>query len=186
MLSNPNTPTTLYQRISNSTDKLFFILYTLANTLSRRWYWVKYEIESTIHINDNYHNDNIYFCILFAKHPSDVHNRDKFSQWWTDWYEYTTCPDTGHIIYGDKVLFKPHFPSNQDKYIQWETEKITRPFNLEEISTTNPMRAKVKFKDLKHCRDIFHWKNILPPTIGSQTALKPLKQKTREKIKIKR
>ena len=34
MPSKTNTPTTLYQRISNSTDKSFFILFTPANTLA--------------------------------------------------------------------------------------------------------------------------------------------------------
>ena len=43
ILSNPNAPT-LYQRISNSTDKLFFILYIPANTLARLWYLVQADI----------------------------------------------------------------------------------------------------------------------------------------------
>ena len=43
MLSNPGAPT-LYQRISNSIDKLFFILYTPANTLARRLYLFQADI----------------------------------------------------------------------------------------------------------------------------------------------
>ena len=75
-----------------------------------------------------------------------------------------------------------HIP-NQYKYIQWETyinlgdpETISSPFNSEEISTTNPTRTKVKFEDWKHSRDILFRKNILPITIDSQTASKPLKK----------
>ena len=48
--SNPNAHT-LYQRISNSIDKLFFILYTPANTLDCRWYLVQSDIKSIMHIN---------------------------------------------------------------------------------------------------------------------------------------
>ena len=40
---NPNAPT-FFLQISNSTDKLFFILYTPANTLSRRWYLAQADI----------------------------------------------------------------------------------------------------------------------------------------------
>ena len=120
MTSNPNSPT-LYQRISNSTNKLFFILYTQANTLARQWYLVQVDIEYTMHLNDKYHNKNVYFLVFLAKYPSDVRKSDDFSQWWPDWYEYTTCPDTGHNIYGDRVLFAPSRLPNQDKYIQWAT-----------------------------------------------------------------
>ena len=56
MPSNPNIPT-LYQQISNSTDKLFFILYTPANKLDLQWYSVQADIKSKIHINENYHNE---------------------------------------------------------------------------------------------------------------------------------
>ena len=120
MTSNPNSPT-LYQRISNSTDKLFFILYTPSNTLACRCYLVKSNIKSTMHLNDNHHNDIVYLWMFLSKHPSDVRKSEKFSPWWPDWYKYTTCPDTGHIIYGNKVLFTPSRLPNQDKYIQWET-----------------------------------------------------------------
>ena len=58
MPSNPNVPT-LYQQISNSTDKLFFILQTPANMLARRWYLVQSDIESTRHLKENYHNNNL-------------------------------------------------------------------------------------------------------------------------------
>ena len=91
---NPNV-TTLYQRISNSTDNLFFILYTPANTLARQWYLVQADIESTMHIQKNYLNENVYFCVFLANHNSDVRKSDEFSQWWPDWYEYMTCPDKG-------------------------------------------------------------------------------------------
>ena len=104
--SNHTAPT-LYQRISNNTDRLFFILYTPANTLSRWWYLVQSDIKSTMHINDNYHNDNFYVYMSLAKYPFDVHNNDGFSRWWPNWYEYTTCPDTGQIVYGDRVHFTP-------------------------------------------------------------------------------
>ena len=50
--SNPNAPI-LFQRISKRTDKLFFILYTLTNTLARRCYLVQADIESTMHLNNN-------------------------------------------------------------------------------------------------------------------------------------
>ena len=55
--SNPNA-LTLYQRISNSTYRLFLILYTPANTLARRWYLVQADIKSTMNINNNHQNDN--------------------------------------------------------------------------------------------------------------------------------
>ena len=50
--SNPKAPI-LYQRISNSTDKLFFILYTPTNMLARQCYLVQADIESTMHLNNN-------------------------------------------------------------------------------------------------------------------------------------
>ena len=176
---NPNAPK-IYQCILNSSDKLFFILYTPLNTLARRWYLVQANIESTMHLNGNYHNDNFYFCVFLANHPSDVRKSDKFSWWWTDWYEYTTLPDTGYIIYGNRVLFTPSRLPNWYKNTQRATETtlgdleiISGHLNFEEVSTTNPTRTKVKFEDWKHCRDTCFWINILPPKIGSQTASTP-------------
>ena len=79
ILSNPNIPK-LYQPISNSTEKLCFILYTQDNMLACRWYLVQADIESTMHLNENHHNDNVYFCVLLAKQPSDVFESEKFSR----------------------------------------------------------------------------------------------------------
>ena len=62
-----------------------------------------------------------------------------------------------------------------------DPETTSGPLNFEEISTTNPTRVKVKFEDWKHCRDICLQENILPPTIGSQIASTPSKQKKKEK-----
>ena len=101
--------------------------------------------------------------------------------------------DAGQIIYGDRVLFAPSRLPNRDKYIQWATgttlgytDTISGPLNFEEISTTNPTREKVKFEDWKHCRDICLRKNILPPTIGSQTASIPSKKNKEKKRKGKK
>ena len=63
--------------------------------------------------------------------------------------------------------------------------KIFRPLNFEEISTTNPKREKVKFKYWKNCRYICLRKNILPPTIESQTVLNPSKKRQRKTGKEK-
>ena len=76
--SNPNAPT-IYQRISNSTDKLFFISYTPANTLARQWNLVQADIKSTMNLNNNYHNENLHFCMFLANNPSDVRKSNKFS-----------------------------------------------------------------------------------------------------------
>ena len=104
-----------------------------------------------MNLNEKYHTNIFHFYVFLDKNLSDVHNSDKFSRWWPDWYGYKTCHDTGQIIYGDRVLFAPSQLPNQDKYIKWATEinlgdpeRISGPFNFEEISTTNPTRAKVK------------------------------------------
>ena len=109
--SNYNAPT-LYQRISNSTDKLSFILYTPYNTLTCQWYLVQDNLKSTMNLINNYHNNNFYFCVLLDNHPSNVSESYKFSRWWQDWCEYTTFTDTGQIIYGDWFLFvTSHLPN---------------------------------------------------------------------------
>ena len=83
--ANHNAPT-LYQQISKSTDKSFFFLYPPAKTLACLWYLVQSDIESTMHLKNNYHTYNFYLCVLLANHPSDIRKNGKFSQWWLDWY----------------------------------------------------------------------------------------------------
>ena len=125
--------------------------------------------------------------MFLANQPSDVCKSDKFSRWWTDWYEYTICLDIGQIIYGNRILFAPSRVPNRDKYIQRETEitlgypeTVSGTFNFEEISTTNPLRAKVKFEDWKHCRDIFLQKKHLTTNHWITNRIYSFKPKNRE------
>ena len=141
-----------------------------------------------MHLNDNYHKNNVYFCVFLAKHPSNVSKSEEFSKWWTEWYKYTTCPDTRNSIYGDRVLFAPSRLTNWGKYTQWETEitlgdteTISGPLKFEEISTTNPTRAKSKFEGWKHCRDVFLWGKHITTNNWITDCINFFKRKDKEK-----
>ena len=91
--------------------------------------------------------------MFLAKNPSDFHKSDEFSQWWLDWYEYTTFPDTGQIIYRDRVLFAPSQIPNRDKYIQQAIEinlgypeTISGPFNFEKYQLQTQQDQNSNYK----------------------------------------
>ena len=186
----------LHTIITNSTDKLFFIQFQPEGTMTFRWYLVQVDLGSTLALADNDNPPSSYFCSFLAKHPQDQHKSDEFSRWWPDWYEYSTCPTTGQIIYGDRILFPPSRIPDKDKYVSWATtinldpagpHYMRGPFDFEAITHTNRMRCKVSRDNWIQCRECCQSHNITPPTIGTVTPFirpkrnKQSQQKTREK-----
>jgi len=136
--------------IQVSKDHLFFIKFTPDRTMCARWYLVQIEdMQATVEKNPAFRTDGKYWCVFLAKQPADTLKSNEFSQWWPEWYRYSTCPTTNTIVYGDRILI-----SNPDsrKFIQWATDiqltgdghsSIIGPFNFEDISAANHVHQKV-------------------------------------------
>ena len=176
--SQTQTTQSLHVSITSSTDKLFFIRFKPEGTMTFRWYLVQVDLDSSDALSTSETPSQSYFCSFLAKHPQDQFKSDEFSRWWPDWYEYSTCPDTDQIIYGDRILFSPYRIPDKDKYVLWATNVdltpggphyLLGPFNFEAINHTNRMRCKVVRRDWIQCRDHCQTNNITPPTIGTIT-----------------
>ena len=74
---------TLYNEIAKSTDKLFFVSYTPADTMRPRWYLVQVSLDDSPAGKSN----GVYFCSLLQRHPSDSDKSDSSSRWWPEWSE---------------------------------------------------------------------------------------------------
>ena len=67
----------LFELISNSADKLFFVCYTPADTLRPRWYLVQVSIDDS----PNGINTGVYFCSFFQNHTLDHAKPDSRKRW---------------------------------------------------------------------------------------------------------
>ena len=114
-------------------------------------------------------------CFL-AKHPDDRSKSDEFSRWWPEWYRYSQCLTTNTIIYGDRILIRPHTTPDSRNFIQWATDiqlmgeghdAIVGPFNFENISAANRVRQKISHAMWTSLSVACDNAGMLPPTFGS-------------------
>jgi len=112
------TASEIASQIEKSNSKSFFIKFPPDGTLQERWYLIQIDMEATKSLNATFTDNGLYFGIFLAKHLSDTKKSDEFSRWWPDWYEYTTCPNSDTIIYGDRILFRPGVTLDSRKYVQ--------------------------------------------------------------------
>ena len=188
-----NNKDTLHASISQSADKLFFISYTPAGTMQRRWYLVQVDIDTSLSLRPDYIKQGVYYCSFLAKHANDNKLSDELSRWWPDWYRYSRDSITNALIYGDRVLFRPSILPDSSKYISWSDEInlgdndviLSGPFDFEKISSVNRTRSKVAGVEWRRLYDICSSEGLLPPTTGSKTFNKtaPIKsgKKTRKR-----
>ena len=65
-------------------DSLFFVQFTPAGTMLRRWYLIQIDLASTKEINPDYLSNGEYWCVFLARHSSDKRNSNEFSRWWPE------------------------------------------------------------------------------------------------------
>jgi hypothetical protein len=166
----------LYHGIAKSKDKLFFITYTPANTLTAKWFLVQLEEDLTTQLRAATHNSNtqpssIFVCSFLARHPDDCKKSDPRSRWWPDWYSYSTCPKTQEIVYKQRKLFQPSATPNPSKYILWQDtidlieNTLLGPFNFAPITATQRTRNIVPHILWHSLHSICLSRNLHPPSL---------------------
>ena len=190
----------LFQQINLSKDKLFFINYTPANTMRKRWYIIQVDLPSTKELCTNYNNTGLYYCVFLARHPNDNKRSDEFSRWWPEWHEYTQHKTSNDIIYGKRILIRPNVTPNPNRYIQWATvlplgnndssHTIYGPFDFNPINATNRTHNKISLQEWRLLNDHCNNNGLLPPTFGANithlpTTTKSIKQRQAAPIKRK-
>ena len=134
-------------------------------------------MESTKCLNAEFAVNGQYYGSFLAKHPNDSKKSDEFSRWWPDWYEYTTCPTTGTVIYGDRILFRPGQTPNSEKYVQWATDVnltdtkenyLAGPFEFSAINAQQRTRNIVDGGQWQLLLELCNTWRLTPPTLGSQ------------------
>jgi hypothetical protein len=163
--------------ITTSKDKLFFIKFTPGRTMRARWYLIQIDMQATTDTNPDFQTSNgKYWCVFLAKHPDDRSKSDEFSRWWPEWYRYSQCLTTNTIIYGDRILIRPHTTPDSRNFIQWATDiqlmgeghdAIVGPFNFENISAANRVRQKISHAMWTSLSVACDNAGMLPPTFGS-------------------
>ena len=68
---NTNVPDLLLSSTQDLSDTLFFIQFTPAGTMLRKWYLVQIDLESTLVVNPDYAINGEYWCVLLARHSAD-------------------------------------------------------------------------------------------------------------------
>ena len=167
----------LHSKILHSSDTLFFMEYTPAGTMLRKWYLVQVDIEASASLRQDYVTSGVYYCSFLAKHPGDIKLSDEHSRWWPDWYRYSRDSVTNDVIYGTRILFRPSMLPDSTKYIRWSDElQLTSsdkvmmgPFDFEHISPSNRTRSKVSLANWRILYEECQTRGLLPPTIGTTT-----------------
>ena len=189
-ISNEHVPKSdLHHSIQASNDKLFMIAYTPEGTMTARWYLVQVDIAQTIEINPQYQTNNKYYCVFLAKHSGDRLKSDEYSRWWPEWWSYSK-DDQEIITYEKRYEFPPTTTPHYSKFIQWadiidlsSNNMLIGPVNFQPISPSNNTRSTISTSHWQQCHDICIDRNMLPPTLGSQSANKPSKHHQNKKRK---
>ena len=161
--------------IANSTDKLFFISYLMANTIRPRWYLVQIDMECTARdpLSEHFQATGRYYVHFQRRHFDDVACSDLTSRWWPIWHEYTTADDD-IIDYGKSVNIRPNAIPDHAKYIAWS----------DVVPLTNPECCLLGPIDFQHgsrhlhpdvWSQLFHIcaaRGIIPPTLSLQPVLR--------------
>ena len=69
--SPPFNPFSIYSKIINSWDKLFFMKYTLAGTMLQKWFLVQVDIDVSASLRHDYTTADVCYCYFLTKHPGD-------------------------------------------------------------------------------------------------------------------
>ena len=69
-----------HANILASQSKLFFIKYTLENTLRQRWYLLQVYLETTLKVNKDDSARDSYHCVFLHKYPNDTSKSNEFSR----------------------------------------------------------------------------------------------------------
>ena len=174
---SPPGQVSLHSKILDSSDRLFFMEYTPAGTMLRKWYLVQVDIDASASLRQDYVSSGLYYCSFLAKHPGDIKLSDEHSRWWPDWYRYSRDSVTHDIIFGARILFRPSVLPDSTKYIRWSDELklagsdkiLMGPFNFERISLSNRTRSKVSLANWRILYEECLSRGLLPPTIGTTT-----------------
>ena len=78
-------------KIQESKHKLFFVKLTPVSTLRPRWYLINFYLDITLVLYPTTPPNRTHYCVFLTKHSDNIHNSYKFSQWWTEWNEYSRC-----------------------------------------------------------------------------------------------
>ena len=112
---------TLYTKFFRSTDKLFSVSYTPADTMQQRWYLVQVSMKEST----QWTNTGMYFCSFLQCHPSDSGKSNSSCRWWPEWRELDWLQDGSCYEYGQRVLFSPRNKPDLKKY-----GKLSEDLNL--------------------------------------------------------
>ena len=133
-------------------DNLFFIQYTLENTMRRQWYLIQVDMQSTREVNVDFATNGEYWCVFLSRHPHDEKKSDTLCRWWPDWYMYSHCLKSNDIIYGDRILIRPSTIPCSSKFIQWSmllplygklAASLVGPFHFQPLTIDNRVRQRV-------------------------------------------
>ncbi len=183
-------PSSLHQKILDSTDKLFFIMYTPPSTLRPRWYLVQVDLELTDTANLQPEASGKYQCAFLAKHPGDSNKQsDDRSRWWPDWYAYSRDPSTNEIIYGRRTLFRPNTTPDSSKYILWaDTINLSTtphflagPFNFCPVSASFHTLNTLDDNVWSSAHSICICLNLDPPSLNGANTPTPSPSRRRRK-----
>ena len=94
-----------HDNLVSSKDKLYFVQYTLAGTMTRRWYLVQINMAASHTLDATCRSSEGYYFYFLAKHPSDAGKTNDSSRWWPDWYRLSVDPATRDVVFGDRVIF---------------------------------------------------------------------------------
>ena len=195
-----NVPDLLLSSTQDLSDTLFFIQFTPAGTMLRKWYLVQIDLESTLVVNPDYATNGEYWCVFLARHSADKQKSDEFSRWWPEWHSYKRCSVSNDIIYGDRFEFRPSSTPPSTKYIQWSTllpitgDKSTAlvgPFTFAPINTSNRVRQTVAYDHWQSLIVACNFHGLLPPTVGIKSShriparrLQPSRNSTKRKMPL--
>ena len=181
--------------VQDLSDALFFIHYTPAGTMLRKWYLVQIDMASTLKMNPAYATNGEYWCVFLARHSADKKKSDEFSRWWPEWHSYNRCPISNDIIYGCRYEFRPSSTPPSAKYTQWSTllpilgessTVLIGPFTFAPLDSTHRVRHTIHYEHWKDLVTACNFNGILPPTTGSHVSHKIPRRRVQPSWKSKK
>jgi hypothetical protein len=111
----------LYNRISASRNRMFFISYLPEGTLRPRWYLVAVNLDSSLlePASSACRTSGTYTVDFYCRHPDDRSLSDACARWWREWHCYSTDPADGTVLFGAQVLLRPGHNPDPATYISW-------------------------------------------------------------------
>ncbi len=177
------------QKIERSKDKLLFIQYTPAGTLRPRWYLAQVDMEFTEDAALTPQQDGRYMCLFLARHPGDHRKSDDRCRWWPDWYQYRKDRNSGEIIFGQRMLFRPGQTPDSTKFIAWaDVVDVTKagvvmvgPFDFQRLSGVHRTPRMVRDEEWQQLYEVCMKRGLSPPTLQGGTRLVPVREGQRGK-----